>query len=351
MTILTAGDYDGLFYGVFTFGDPPIGHRVLETTPSLYSISDNLWNVSKFHGSGFTYDAAGNLTGGVVTGWEAWGPMYIYSELNTPENAKVFSLEGFSVPGATLAAWIVDRSAFGFDAGPVLLAGQDSVAGRAMDDNLRGYDGDDVVFGGDGDDTLYGGGGVVDANDGSDYLRGDDGDDQIYGGSGFDDINGNRGDDTCNGGSGGDWVVGGQGDDLLAGEYDDGFARGDDVVLGNLGNDTCDGAAGADTLRGGQGDDSLTGGTGADWLSGDRGSDTLSGGAGADVFHSFGEAGFDRVLDFNRAEGDRVQLDPGTAYTVSEVETDVLIDMAGGARMVLAGVSMASLTQGWIGAA
>jgi len=153
------------------------------------------------------------------------------------------------------------------------------------------------------------------------------------------------GNDTAAGGLGDDWVVGGKDDDRLAGE------AGADIVYGNLGNDTCDGGAGGDIVRGGQQDDVLSGGDGNDWLSGDRDSDTITGGAGADVFHSFGDAGIDRVLDFNRAEGDRVQLDPGTTYAVAQSGADVVISMTGGAQMILAGVMMAALTGDWIAVA
>ena len=83
-------------------------------------------------------------------------------------------------------------------------------------------------------------------------------------------------------------------------------------------------------------------------LSGDLGDDTVSGGAGADIFHIFGQAGLDRVTDFNRAEGDQVFVGDGSRYTVSQVGGDVVIDLAGGARMVLANVSLSSLSDGWI---
>jgi Ca2+-binding RTX toxin-like protein len=79
------------------------------------------------------------------------------------------------------------------------------------------------------------------------------------------------------------------------------------------------------------------GGSGADFISGDRGTDTESGGAGADIFHSSQDAGVDKVLDFNLAPGDRVMLDPGTTYTVSQVGADTVIDMGGGNEMILAG--------------
>ena len=66
------------------------------------------------------------------------------------------------------------------------------------------------------------------------------------------------------------------------------------------------------------------------------------------MFHSFGEAGLDRVIDFSRAQGDIVLLDPGTQYSVAQSGSDVVITMVGGGQLVLAGVSMSSLTGNWI---
>lgn len=214
-------------------------------------------------------------------------------------------------------------------------AGADELFGGSGDDGLDGEAGDDRAFGGLGADT------IVDAG-GSNYLRGDEGDDSIVGGAGFDDINGNVGSDTASGGLGEDWVVGGKDNDSLSG------GEAYDLVYGNLGNDTCDGGAGNDIVRGGQQDDRLFGGDGDDYMSGDKDNDTLTGGAGADIFHSFGDAGLDRVTDFNRAEGDRVLLDAGTTYSVADSGGDVVISMTGGAQMILVGVSMSSLTGNWI---
>ncbi len=175
-----------------------------------------------------------------------------------------------------------------------------------------------------------------------DYLRGNEGDDSISGGAAFDDINGNMGNDTAHGNAGDDWVVGGKDQDLLFGD------DGDDIVLGNLGNDTLSGGNGNDVVRGGQGDDSIAGGAGNDFISGDRGNDTESGGAGADTFHGSQDAGIDRVIDFNLAEGDKVMLDPGTTFTVSQVGSDTVIDMGGGNQMILVGVQMSTLPPGTI---
>jgi Ca2+-binding RTX toxin-like protein len=192
------------------------------------------------------------------------------------------------------------------------------------------------VQGGAGDDTITGA-------SVADYLRGGDGDDSIQGGAAFDDINGNKGNDTIDGGSGGnDWLVGGQGDDLIIAHH------GQNLLYGNLGNDTLIGGDGGEILRGGQGDDSIAGGSGNDFISGDRGNDTESGGAGADTFHFSQDAGVDKVLDFNYAQGDRVMLDPGTTYTLSQVGADTVIDTGGGNEMILVGVKLSALPSDWI---
>jgi serralysin len=75
---------------------------------------------------------------------------------------------------------------------------------------------------------------------------------------------------------------------------------------------------------------------------------TESGGAGADIFHTSQDAGIDRVLDFHLSEGDRVMLDPGTTFTVSQVGADTVIDLGGGNEMILVGVQMSTLTGNWV---
>jgi Ca2+-binding RTX toxin-like protein len=226
---------------------------------------------------------------------------------------------------------VLDATVRSFSAG----AGNDNVTGSVADDLLRGEAGADTLNGGGGADTVEGG-------DGPGYLRGNEGNDVVAGGDSFDDAHGNMGDDTVSGGGGDDWVVGGKDQDLLSGD------GGNDIVYGNLGDDTGNGGDGADTVRGGQGDDVLNGGAGADWLAGDRGSDTISGGQGADTFHTWAEAGMDRVLDFNASEGDRVNLLSGSRYSLAQVGADTVIDVDGGAQMVLVGVQLSSLPQGWI---
>jgi serralysin len=194
----------------------------------------------------------------------------------------------------------------------------------------------EVIFGA-GNDLYEGAGGRA-----TGMVQGGEGDDSLRGGEVFDYLHGNQGDDSIAGGAFGDWVVGGQGNDIIQGD------AGDDIVQGNLGNDTCFGGDGPDIVRGGQGNDSVSGGGGNDFVSGDRGDDTLSGGGGADRFHSFAEAGIDQVVDFNRAEGDVVNLIAGSTYTVAQVGLDVVIAVGDSAQMVLVGVSLASLTGDWL---
>jgi len=348
MTIvnLTYTDANGRFgfYGPLV---PPLGgstNRIIEASPSLYTVdaTSSYDGFHRFFGSDFTYDAAGQLTGGVVTGWEVWSG-------GAPLGEMWWSMTGLSIPAAAFAWTEGKPHPYPND---MLFGGHDSFIGGVGADTLQGEAGNDTILGGAGDDhldggtpLLYGLGGPDPVRDGSNSLRGGDGNDQVTGGAAFDDVNGNAGNDTCHGAAGDDWVSGGKDQDLLSGD------EGADIVVGNLGNDTCSGDAGNDTVRGGQGDDSVAGGDGNDWLSGDLGNDTLSGGAGADVFHISGGAGVERVLDFNLAEGDRVQIGSDD-FIIRQVDADTVIEIAdwdaGGGTMVLVGVSAETLTGFWL---
>jgi serralysin len=205
-------------------------------------------------------------------------------------------------------------------------AGVDQMNGNALGNFLRGEAGGDVINGWAGDDLIYGG----------------DGNDMISGGEGFDQINGNMGVDVAYGGNGTDWVVGGQGDDQIFGD------SGDDIVYGNMGNDIAYGGAGADIVRGGQGNDVISGDDGDDWLAGDRGSDNITGGKGADIFYSFAGGGLDLITDFNRTEGDRIQLDPGQAHTVYQSGSNTVIDLGNGDQIILANYMVTNLAGDWL---
>jgi Ca2+-binding RTX toxin-like protein len=269
------------------------------------------------------HDAAGNVVASnddIVDG-------------SNPDSRLVFAT-------STGGTFYVDAGGFvdGFTGSYRVAVSQSSTAttGSGGGQVLVGAAGGDTLQAPDTNDTVTGG-----AN-GANYLRGNGGDDSISGGTRFDDINGNMGNDTAHGNAGDDWVVGGKDQDVLFGD------DGDDIVLGNLGNDTLDGGNGVDVVRGGQGDDSLSGGAGNDYVSGDLGNDTETGGAGADIFHGSQNIGMDRVLDFNYAQGDRVELDPGTTFTLSQVGSDTVVDMGGGNEMVLAGITLTTLPSDWI---
>ncbi|MGH6963396.1 MAG: calcium-binding protein [Phenylobacterium sp.] len=263
---------------------------------------------TNFSGSGFVFGPNGFPTAGTIN-----------SVTETNSGQPIYTASGFSVSTSTFFSWVTvgDNEA----AKTALMGGADLFTGSPLADLLRGYAGNDTI----------------NAGEGANYVRGDEGDDLLNGGSGFDDINGNIGNDTVSTGAGDDYAVGGKDNDSLSG------GGGSDVVWGNLGNDTQDGGDGNDQVRGGQGDDSITGGAGNDYVSGDRGADTIAGGTGADNFHGSQDAGIDRVIDFNLAEGDRVQLDPGTTYTLKQIGADTVLDMGGGHQMILVGIPMSSL--------
>lgn len=89
-------------------------------------------------------------------------------------------------------------------------------------------------------------------------------------------------------------------------------------------------------MLGGEGNDVINGNGGDDIILGEAGSDTLSGGTGRDLF-SFGylddstPASRDWIVDFNHAEGDRIELSsidaiaggPDDAFTFTTAFTGV----------------------------
>jgi len=198
-------------------------------------------------------------------------------------------------------------------------AGNDTVYGGSLDDNINGNDGRDTLHGGDGNDTLSGGEGrdtlygdagddILDGGNGVDTLYGGSGNDSLSGGAGNDYLGGGEGNDALNGGAGEDWLQGGSGDDVLDGGDGDDLLEGgagDDTLQGGAGNDNLRGDEGNDLLLGGDGDDVLQGGEGDDLLLGGDGNDYLVGGRGVDVL--YGGAGNDTLAysadDFWNAAG------------------------------------------------
>lgn len=213
----------------------------------------------------------------------------------------------------------------------------DVLGGGGGADRIDGGQHDDVVSGGAGNDILTGGNGidVVYGEDGDDYIKGGRQNDQIFGGAGNDRLFGEWGDDLIDGGTGIDIVsyltspggvtirlaVSVQQDTIVSGidtlrniENVEGSNFADDLA-GNTRANVIWGLNGNDLLTGFTGDDQLLGGAGADLLDGGVGRDIATGGTGADIFRYGGvdfagldAATADRITDFSRSEGDRIDV-------------------------------------------
>jgi VCBS repeat-containing protein len=222
------------------------------------------------------------------------------------------------------------------------------LAGAILGTSVNNLPGSDRIDGGAGDDILFGdavhfagingegyaaikqyvagklsAGSVTDAQV-HDYITGHAADfdqsstndkaDVLIGGEGNDILFGQGGNDILDGGAGNDILFGGAGDDMLLG------GLGDDQLYGGSGNDTLYGGAGNDTLSGGLGNDILVGGLGNDILKGD---------AGADIFTwqqgdtTAGAIAKDYVVDFSKAEGDKLDLSDLLDHDGSHNQTDL----------------------------
>jgi Ca2+-binding RTX toxin-like protein len=194
----------------------------------------------------------------------------------------------------------------------------DGVPTRAVLDNGGLFGGFQLTsFGEDGEGNLYAvaidgrlfrlnAGAPTGTLDGADTIGAGGGDDRVFAGAGA---------DRVNAGTGADLVSGMEANDTLAG------GLGADTLLGGAGNDALRGGDGNDILAGGTGRDVLRADAGADLLVGGAGGDYLEGGTGPDRFlwltpgDSTSGINADRVADFNRAEGDVLDLSalvPGT---------------------------------------
>ena len=191
-----------------------------------------------------------------------------------------------------------------------------------------------VLFGDINDNTLFG-------SAANDLISAEFGRDTVYGGEGSDVIYGNQGTDLLYGGAGNDTIQGGQNDGPSG---LDGVRRygvdtiyggdGSDAIYGNMGSDLLFGEAGDDAIYGGQDGDTIYGGAGADTLFGNLGDDLLTGGIGPDRF-SFGVTnGTDQIVDFNGAEGDRLDVQ-GQSFMVRDTSDGMALDLSGGGIVLM----------------
>lgn len=288
---LTAGatyvfDALGVSSGMGTLADPLI--RILDPTGRVVQQGDD-GGVGLDSHMQFTAASAGNYT---------------------------VEVDGVGVSAGSFRFQAADAGGTNLLLNGLLRGSNESVGAGAANDTIAALSGSNVLFGGAGNDS-------------------------ILGGFGFDRINGNQGDDNIGGMSQtGDWLLGGQGNDSI----DASVSTGNNVINGNLGNDLLLGGSGADTMRGGQGDDIIHAGPGAAWISGDLGDNTIVGGQGPDIFHA--GAGDDQIVGWH--DGDRVQVDSGVTWTMSQVNADVHVIFSNNGEMDLLNTQVSSLQTGWI---
>jgi len=189
--------------------------------------------------------------------------------------------------------------------------GNDLIYGLGGNDLLIGDYGNDVLDGGTGIDKMYGGAG-------DDYYYVDNQSDYIYDSSGWDAVASEAYSYTLpstverlNLGENG---VIGYGNSLNNLIFDYGNF-GVSYLYGGYGNDTLWGYTGDDFLAGEWGNDTIYGGDNTDTIAGGANSDTLWGEGGADYFTYYDRSesinnsyGWDIIKDFNRWEGDKIDL-------------------------------------------
>jgi parallel beta-helix repeat protein len=212
-------------------------------------------------------------------------------------------------------------------------SGNDTLkAANVGDSVLNGGGGNDRFFGGVGETDMKGGAGndtfyvnssrdhVVELAGGGDdtviatvnYRLTDNVESLRFGAEGLTGY-GNALDNRMVGSAGADAMYGEGGNDALMG------LNGDDILDGGAGADSLSGGLGSDKLYGGDGNDFLKGDEGNDWLYGGAGNDSLesgsgndvmSGGSGADMFNFRASdlRGYDKIMDFSSAAGDKIGL-------------------------------------------
>jgi Ca2+-binding RTX toxin-like protein len=195
-----------------------------------------------------------------------------------------------------------------------MLVSIENVTGSLFDDSLLGDSGTNVLSGGFGNDYLNGGGGGDILNGGFGFdtagysgsptgvvvsllwhtASGGDADgDQL---NSIENLTGSTHDDGLFGDNGANTLTGGNGDDTLLG------FGGNDTLYGDGRN-----ASGNDSLNGGAGEDQLWGGLGVDTLAGGPDADTF-GWASVQETGAYDAATIDTILDFNPAQGDKIDL-------------------------------------------
>jgi Ca2+-binding RTX toxin-like protein len=250
----------------------PGNATITSTTPTVIQASFGAYSI-RMHGN-YSYNTAGQLTGGTFTGMDV-----------SYRSALQYSVSGLSIDVYSL----VYNPAASTDA--AIFSRNDTFNGSFGIDVLRAYNGNDVLYG----------------NGGNDRLAGDGGNDILYGGTGRDILNGGTGMDRMVGGSGNDSYYVDNARDVVV-ETSAVRTEIDNVVssvnyslkanfenltlngtaikgTGNVLNNTITGNAANNVLSGGTGSDRLSGGAGNDILNGGTGADRMIGGTGNDTYY------------------------------------------------------------------
>ncbi len=193
--------------------------------------------------------------------------------------------------------------------------------GTSGHDHLNGTASGNVLLSGRGDDDVAG-------KAGNDMLDGGAGNDMIWGGSGNDRLSGGTGNDVLVGGFGADHMNGGTGNDILLSRSDTGepiaaqdgktqIFAGETAALGSA-NDILTGGRGADTFRFEglvNAKDSIV----AKHVDADGTVDWMGVTGENNNVHDHWVDGFgnDVVTDFNRKQGDKIEISAHTAEVKS----------------------------------
>lgn len=329
--ILTNANWDT--YDALSGGD------ILSGTARAFIYVSNSGFKITLHGTGFTYDASGIPTGGIVTGLDIYQNdkhFAVYSGLSA--SLVDYAREGLGLVSGAASALTPDITALYAR----MRAGDDEYFGSDQGRSVWGFDGNDTFHGGTGDDWFTGGKGVDSyfGGGGHDGIFFDDGtkalhavnvdltratgnilDDgygnvetatgfQKFEGAGFRDrmvagaegvlfmgmgggdaFYGGAGDDTFEGGAGLDYYIGGGGiNELSFGDSPHGVVVNLNVlslqhIVRNDGYGNAEDADGFQNVFGSTHWDRLTGNAADNVLWGNAGLDTLTGGQGNDALY------------------------------------------------------------------
>ena len=193
--------------------------------------------------------------------------------------------------------------------------------GSSGHDHLNGTTGGNTLLAGRGDDAVSG-------MAGNDTLNGGSGNDKVWGGSGNDNLDGGNGNDLLVGGFGADKMNGGAGNDVLLSRSDAGemvaaqdgktqiFAQ--ETAAFKAVNDTLTGGAGGDTFRF-EGMVNAKDEIVAKHVNADGTIDWVGVTGENNAVHDHWVDGFgnDVIRDFNRAQGDKIEISAHTAEVKS----------------------------------